>query len=166
MTGLFESLFCESTQEGWLAWKATMTLYKPPHPSKSTFQPSEKASDNVVTSVQAVVKDTFFWRELAKYYSEESDAEVVEVVTQDNASCVKSICVPHLCSDFCPLTLSPSVQLLEDEPLDALKPTLEGLLTSKGKSEQRAAADLLAGLLGGERASSFIVNKSFRRFPI
>jgi proteasome activator subunit 4 len=39
---------------------------------------------------------------------------------------------------------------LEDEPFDALRPILEDLLSNKEKNKQRAAADLLAGLLGGE----------------
>ncbi len=41
------------------------------------------------------------------------------------------------------------VQLLEDEPFEALKPTLEGLLGDIDKNKQRGAAELLAGLLGG-----------------
>jgi proteasome activator subunit 4 len=145
-----------------LAWKDTVALYKLPQSSESTFQPWEKASENVVTSIRAMVKDAFFWEELAKYYSEESDAEVVEVVTQDNASCVKSICRSHFRSGFQPFMPSPPVQLLEDEPFDALKPTLEDLLSSKEKSEQRAAADLLAGLLGGKFTSLLTFSHSPR----
>ena len=59
---------------------------------KSTFQPWEKASENVVESIRSMVTDSLFWKELTKYYAEESDTETDEVVTQDNASCVKSIC--------------------------------------------------------------------------
>ncbi len=42
-----------------------------------------------------------------------------------------------------------SVQIMEDEPFELLKPTLEGLLKDVDYNKQRAAAELLAGLLGG-----------------
>lgn len=41
------------------------------------------------------------------------------------------------------------VQLLDDEPFETLKPTLEGLLGDKDQNKQRAAAELLAGVLNG-----------------
>lgn len=41
------------------------------------------------------------------------------------------------------------VQLLEDEPFEALRPTLEALITDKDKNKQRAAADFLAGVFTG-----------------
>ncbi len=37
------------------------------------------------------------------------------------------------------------------EPLNALRPTLEGLLADKDKNKQRAAAELIAGLIGGAK---------------
>jgi hypothetical protein len=42
------------------------------------------------------------------------------------------------------------VQLLEDEPFEALKPILEVLLADKEQDKQRAAAELLAGVLNGQ----------------
>lgn len=41
------------------------------------------------------------------------------------------------------------VQLLEDEPFEAFKPTVEGLIADKDHNKQRAAAEFLAGVLGG-----------------
>jgi len=43
------------------------------------------------------------------------------------------------------------VQLLEDEPLEAMRPTLEKMISNKDQNAQRAAAELLAGVIGGER---------------
>ena len=48
------------------------------------------------------------------------------------------------CSD--PVT----VQMLDDEPFEALKPTLEELLANKDKNKQRAAAEFIAGIICGE----------------
>lgn len=42
------------------------------------------------------------------------------------------------------------VQLLEDDPFEAFKPIVEGLIAEKEQNKQRAAAELLAGVLGGK----------------
>ncbi|TRM60121.1 hypothetical protein BD626DRAFT_571905 [Schizophyllum amplum] len=42
-------------------------------------------------------------------------------------------------------------QLLEDEPFKFMKPVLVDLLAKKDKNKQRAAAELLAGLIGGSK---------------
>ncbi len=41
------------------------------------------------------------------------------------------------------------VQVLEDAPFPALKPTLEALIVDREPDKQRAAAELIAGVLGG-----------------
>ncbi len=43
-----------------------------------------------------------------------------------------------------------AVQVLEDAPFTTLKPILESLIVSKDQDKQRAAAELLAGIIGGE----------------
>jgi hypothetical protein len=43
-----------------------------------------------------------------------------------------------------------SVQILEDEPFAAFKPTVESLIADKDQNKQRAAAEFLAGILGGK----------------
>ena len=42
------------------------------------------------------------------------------------------------------------VQLLEDEPFGAFKPIVESLIADKDHNKQRAAAEFLAGILGGK----------------
>lgn len=44
------------------------------------------------------------------------------------------------------------VQLLEDEPLEILRPFLEDLIKESEKNKQRAAAELLAGIISGALA--------------
>lgn len=46
------------------------------------------------------------------------------------------------------------VQVLGDEPWSVLKPKLEVLLADQEKNKQRAAAELLAGVLNGEQTYS------------
>lgn len=47
------------------------------------------------------------------------------------------------------LLSSPAVQLLEDKPFHVFKPVVEKLIIDKDQNKQRAAAELLAGVLGG-----------------
>jgi len=47
------------------------------------------------------------------------------------------------------LLSSPAVQLLEDKPFNVFKPVVEKLIIDKDQNKQRAAAELLAGVLGG-----------------
>jgi proteasome activator subunit 4 len=82
-------IFSERALEGWLAWKDTISLYKPAHPTKSTFQPWDIASEDVVKAVREFAVDTSFWKTLSGRYSEENHESVI---VQDNVSCVKSIC--------------------------------------------------------------------------
>lgn len=42
-----------------------------------------------------------------------------------------------------------AVQILEDEPFESLRPTLECLLANTEKNKQRAAAEFVAGIIAG-----------------
>ncbi len=42
-----------------------------------------------------------------------------------------------------------AVQLLEDEPFEAFRPTVEELIADNDQNKQRAAAEMLAGVIGG-----------------
>jgi proteasome activator subunit 4 len=42
------------------------------------------------------------------------------------------------------------VQILDDKPLEHVKPIVEELLGDKDKNKQRGAAELLAGIIGGK----------------
>lgn len=92
LTAELERTFSEWNLEGWLAWGKTISLYKLPHPKVSTFQPWDKESEDAIAAVRSVVNKGSFWKELSTYYAEENQA--LEI-TQDNVSCVKSICKLH-----------------------------------------------------------------------
>ena len=55
-----------------------------------------------------------------------------------------------------PLNFLP-VQLLGDDPFDVCKATIEKYLTVADKDKQRGAAELLAGMLSGERSCDFMM---------
>ncbi|KAF9568562.1 hypothetical protein CPC08DRAFT_679680 [Agrocybe pediades] len=116
---------------GWLVWNDTISLYALPDSERSTFQPWEEASNDVIAAVREITTDKEYWENVATYYSEENHETSI---IQDNVSCVKSI-----------------FQLVEDAPFEAFKPTVERLIADKDRDKQRAAAEFLAGVLGGSK---------------
>jgi proteasome activator subunit 4 len=82
-------ILCDKIPHGWLAWSNELELYRLPHPTQSTFLPWEKPSEAAVASVREVVMKPSYWKKLSTHLAEENHQVVV---TQDNMSCVKSIC--------------------------------------------------------------------------
>jgi proteasome activator subunit 4 len=127
-------------------WQETVSLYLSPHSSKSTFKPWEAASADVIQAIRQVTTAPEYWEKLSAYYSEENHETYM---THDNVSCVKSICA-FLSNIFeSQLAYKVIVQLLEDEPFAVFKPVVEGLIADKDHNKQRAAAEFLSGVLGG-----------------
>ncbi|CCM01642.1 uncharacterized protein FIBRA_03703 [Fibroporia radiculosa] len=126
-----EPLLFDKISSGWLVWRQHVDCFLAPDAVESTFQPWDGGCEEAVETLRTIVTDPSYWEKLSTHYSAENNTDAV---TQDNASCVKSI-----------------FQLLEDEPFEALKPTLETLIADKDKNKQRAAADFLAGIFSGSK---------------
>ncbi|OBZ79723.1 Proteasome activator complex subunit 4 [Grifola frondosa] len=125
-----EPLLREKISSGWLAWDKSVDCFVIPDPTKSPFE-WDVGSRETLAAIREVVNDSSYWKQLSAHYSAENHAEVI---VQDNVSCVKSI-----------------FQLLEDEPFEALRPTLEELIADSDKNKQRAAAEFLAGIFTGSK---------------
>ncbi|KZP32253.1 hypothetical protein FIBSPDRAFT_907345 [Athelia psychrophila] len=97
----------------------------------STFQPWQETSQSAVQCVRKIVTEEHFWKELSTHYAEENHRTSV---SQDNMSFVKTI-----------------FQLLDDEPFESLRPTLEKLLEDQDQDSQRAGAEFLGGVLNGSK---------------
>lgn len=135
---------------GWIIWNDSISLYKLPHSTESTFQPWEAGSADAIDAIREIVTHGKYWEDLAVYYAEENHETTV---IQDDISCVKSICeLPSFEYGLqqTSVLISYLVQLLEDAPFEALRPILERLIADKDQNKQRAAAEFLAGILGGE----------------
>ncbi|KAH9921997.1 uncharacterized protein BXZ73DRAFT_91690 [Epithele typhae] len=129
--GRTEPLLRDKLGSGWIAWSSTIDCFLVPHQTKSTFQPWEPNSEHVVAAIRSAAKDSAFWKKLSTHYSAENNSDVV---VQDNLCTVKSI-----------------FQLLDDEPFTVLQPIVEELLANKDKNKQRAAAEFIAGMIGGSK---------------
>ena len=84
------SIFFDKDPPGWICWDGSIELYQAPDGTKSTFQPWETCSQDAITAFREWAMDPSSWEQLAGYYSEEN---LETVITQDNVSCVKSICM-------------------------------------------------------------------------
>ncbi|KNZ79712.1 Proteasome activator complex subunit 4 [Termitomyces sp. J132] len=123
--------FLDRNPPGWVAWDDSVALYLPPSPTKSAFSAWDPTSKDTIETLRNSAIDPEFWEEVSERYAEETQETTL---TQDNASFVKSI-----------------FQLLQDEPFEALRPTLEKLLQNKDQNKQRAAAEFVAGLISGSK---------------
>ncbi|PCH33392.1 ARM repeat-containing protein [Wolfiporia cocos MD-104 SS10] len=126
-----EPLLCDKIQSGWIAWKDTVDYFLAPDATRSTFRPWDRSYIEATEAMRLVITDTSYWKKLSTHYAAENHTDVI---SQDNASCVKSI-----------------FQLFDNEPFEALKPVVIELLADKDKNKQRAAAELLAGLIGASK---------------
>ncbi|KAI0828367.1 hypothetical protein BC628DRAFT_1417934 [Trametes gibbosa] len=126
-----EPLIRDKPGSGWLVFDKTIDCFLAPDPTKSTFQPWDADSEDAVSAIRATATDCSFWKKLSTHYAMENSSDVI---LQDNLCCVKSI-----------------FQLLDDEPLEILKPIVEELLADKDKNKQRAAAEFLAGVIAGSK---------------
>ncbi|KZT06355.1 uncharacterized protein LAESUDRAFT_653878 [Laetiporus sulphureus 93-53] len=126
-----EPLIRDKLSSGWLVWKATADCFLAPDAVLSTFKPWNADCEEAFEAICTIVTDPSYWKKLAIHYAAENHTDVV---SQDNASCVKSI-----------------FQLLEYEPFEALRPTLEELIANEDKNKQRAAAEFLAGIFAGSK---------------
>jgi proteasome activator subunit 4 len=141
-------IFRDRDPDGWSCLKETLTLYQPPDEMKSTFLPWQDSTYEALEAIRSFALDSDFWQSLSFRYSEETNETSLSL---DHVSCVKSLCMsPLIVRDL--INLVVLVQLLEDEPLDLVKSQIEKLLLNKKPDVQRAAAELLAGTVGGELA--------------
>ncbi|KAH7923993.1 hypothetical protein BV22DRAFT_1196262 [Leucogyrophana mollusca] len=125
-----EPVYLDEMLQGWIAWSPETTFCAQPQLTTPTFV-WEKVSESTVACVREIALDANFWKKLTTHFAEENHETVV---VQDHISCVKSI-----------------FQLLENEPFEVLKPMVEDFLADSDKNKQRAAAELLAGILNGSK---------------
>ncbi|KAF8998336.1 hypothetical protein BDZ89DRAFT_1105652 [Hymenopellis radicata] len=115
-------LFLETFPQGWVAWGESITVYKSPDAKTSTFQPWDPRVMQAIDALRKMATDTSYWKN-----NDDQDKSVTRLI--------------HLVT----------VQVLEDAPFAALKPILESLIVNKEQDKQRAAAELLAGIIGGSK---------------
>ncbi|PSR73166.1 hypothetical protein PHLCEN_2v10978 [Hermanssonia centrifuga] len=84
-----EPILREKFTTGWLAWPDSTNAYLVP-PSSSAIHPWEIDNEGALTALRELTTQASYWKDVAKHYASENHAEVI---VQDHASCVKSICM-------------------------------------------------------------------------
>lgn len=74
---------------GWLSWPAHVELYLAAPSGKSSLLPWSPDSNEMIKAVRDLTTSEEFWKALGGFFAEENHADSA---TQDNISCVKSIC--------------------------------------------------------------------------
>ncbi|PVF98837.1 hypothetical protein CPB86DRAFT_757643 [Serendipita vermifera] len=117
----------DKAKTGWLAWSSRVDFLLAPS-EKETW---EEDSRSALETLRNLVLTSAYWEKLRVHYAEENQSSAIN---WDNVSFVKSI-----------------FQMIGDEPWDSLRPTVTKLLEDIEQNKQRAAAEFLAGLLGGSK---------------
>ncbi|KAG8823710.1 hypothetical protein FRC18_010687 [Serendipita sp. 400] len=126
-----QPLLQDKMSSGWLAWEEQVSLRLAPSSSIEW----EPASQAVFDEFRLSCLKPEFWEALKVHYAEENQSSSVN---WDNVSFVKTI-----------------FQVLGNSPWEAFLPTLEKLLADKEQNKQRAAAELLAGVIAGSKNWDF-----------
>jgi len=127
-------VFQEKSSIGWLLWPASFTSYIP-RTSSITLFPIDAESSATYSSLLTHFTSAKFWKSLSGYMSQELARDKDDVFSTVNANLFKSI-----------------FQIYEDQALDVFKPEVNALSSaSEEKNKQRAAAEMLAGLVRGSK---------------
>lgn len=133
---------------GWLVWGSVDERYLAPPPTHSDYLPW--TSDNA-TAIEILMKTCCsedFWNSMSIYFAEETNQRSLST---DNISCTKSICDCHYLLLVAFKTDAEIVQLLLDAPLLSFQKVVLKFLKTDDQNKQRAAAELLAGVIGGSK---------------
>lgn len=74
---------------GWLTWPKEIELFLAPPPGDYALKNWDLKSAEMIQAVREIATTAQYWEDLSVHFSEENHADVA---TQDNISCVKSIC--------------------------------------------------------------------------
>jgi proteasome activator subunit 4 len=121
---------------------------------KDDIQQWETRSRTCLDALHESATTSSYWETLKVHYAEENQSDTVN---WDNVSFVKSICRWRT---FGGSRLIISVEMLGYAPWKYLEPTVVNLLEDKDQNKQRAAAEFLAGVLGGNHVKTDRLNSS------
>ncbi|CAG8434329.1 1354_t:CDS:10 [Diversispora eburnea] len=123
----------DKTNMGWYVWSDTITVYSP-RTSTSLMPNIDPSCQNAFNKFLESFNSSAFWSALLSYLSQESSRDRDDNFSMINAHLFKSI-----------------FQTYEDVFLEIVKPEIVKLCESAEKNQQRAASEILAGLIRGSK---------------
>ncbi|GJE87739.1 proteasome-substrate-size regulator, mid region domain-containing protein [Phanerochaete sordida] len=128
------SYYVDKLETGFLVWQPTVKGYRPVGPGPSPFS-WEPASQPLLQAMREVITGETFFAQLTTLLGQESSKNPTTLkLRADNTAFIKSL-----------------AKMYEHEILDGLLAAMEPLLTDNDRYQQRAGAELLAGLLRGAK---------------
>ncbi|RCH96123.1 hypothetical protein CU098_001947, partial [Rhizopus stolonifer] len=129
-----QSLLVDDTTLGWYVWPRSYFAYKI-NTRDSLFDEIEPDSLDAYNIFSDTFTSTEYWKKLGAYLSEEVHQKNEDIFSESYARLFSSI-----------------FQTFQDLPLEAAKPSIESLCEATDqKNSQRAASEILAGLIRGTK---------------
>lgn len=125
-----ETLLMDKQSTGWLVWGDTVEFYAVPGENASaiTWDPS---STETIERLREIIIQPAWWETFAKHLSQE---KTIDYLASDAITIVKSL-----------------FQIFEDAPCQFVLPILEDLIADKDRHKQRAAGELIGGMVRGSK---------------
>lgn len=143
-----KSYYVDKLNTGFLVWSAKVKAYRPVGPGESPFV-WENLSQELLDAVRAVVTSETYFAQLSALLAQESSKNPTTLkLRSENVTFVKSLgesCI------FLSNVLSPTkiAKMFEYHILDQVLAVIEPLLMDNDRYQQRAGAEILAGVLRG-----------------
>ncbi|KAH8919753.1 hypothetical protein BT69DRAFT_1352911 [Atractiella rhizophila] len=125
-----ETHLMDKTVIGWLVWGSEVEFYAAP-PDGAPFPTWDSTSQAATEELKRVIHSQKWWDDFSAILAQEHTRDYLG---NDNATVIKSI-----------------FQIFQDAPLEFLFPVLEKFIEEEDRHKQRAAGELLGGLLRGSK---------------
>lgn len=141
--------YVDKLPTGFIVWNDTVKGYLPPDKVASPFSWDPSCAPTLEVIKQSLDEESWL-RTLASLWAQESNgaANATTDVRSDHLSFIKSLCTLVCCRSVS-VTYQAIVKMYEDRHLDNALAILEPLWQDSDRFKQRAAAEILQGILRG-----------------
>jgi proteasome activator subunit 4 len=115
---------------GWLVWGDSVEFYSVPPQSAEPIE-WDVSSKETLDSLRAIILQASWWETFVKHLSQE---KTIDYLASDAITIIKSI-----------------FQIFSSAPLEFVLPLLDGLVADKDRHKQRAAGELIGGMIRGSK---------------
>lgn len=152
LTRSSEPYFVDKISTGFLAWTPFVIGYKPAGDRIATWEPDSQPS---LDSIRNIITTDDYFQKLSSLWGQESNKVGGSVdLRADNVAFIKTLGWQRY-DLLCWPSLIVLAKMFQHEVLDLLITVIDPLLSDADKFKQRAAGELLAGLLRGDYNDNF-----------
>lgn len=123
-------LLMDKQSTGWLVWGDSVEFYAVPPEKGSAFE-WDPSSSEAIEQLRSIIIQASWWETFVQHLSQE---KTIDYLAADVTTIIKSI-----------------FQIYGAAPLPFVLPLLEGLIADKDRHKQRAAGELVGGMVRGSK---------------